>query len=248
MFETAILSQGPQTKRVWTTCLGFTGQAVLVGGMLVGPLIWPQALPNFLRATSISAPIMRSPAPLPEGPRFVPTTPILVARPDHALYIPRKVPTSVAAINDLESGAPVTSYTSSGPVGPATGGIGLPDGVVGALPTDRPRPPEPVVVKAPAIPTKPPLVTRMQMAEPIQRINPIYPELAKRARISGKVELMGVLGTDGRIHELKVISGHPFLTKAALDAVMQWVYRPTILNGQAVEVSAPITVNFILTN
>jgi protein TonB len=84
------------------------------------------------------------------------------------------------------------------------------------------------------------------MAEPVQRINPVYPELAKRAGISGKVELMGVLGIDGRIHELKVISGHPFLAKAAADAVMQWVYKPTILNGQAVEVSAPITVNFIL--
>jgi protein TonB len=57
---------------------------------------------------------------------------------------------------------------------------------------------------------------------------------------------MGVLGTDGRIHEVKVLSGHPFLVKAAVDAVMQWVYRPTILNGTPVEVQAPITVNFIL--
>jgi len=82
---------------------------------------------------------------------------------------------------------------------------------------------------------KPPRVTQMQMAEPIQRVTPVYPEMAKRTRISGKVELMGVLGTDGRIHEIKVLSGHPFLVKAAVDAVMQWVYRPTILNGQAVK-------------
>jgi protein TonB len=70
--------------------------------------------------------------------------------------------------------------------------------------------------------------------------------MARQVRVSGKVELMGVLGTDGRIHELKVLSGHPLLVKAAVDAVMQWVYRPTVLNGQPVEVQAPITVNFIL--
>ena len=88
----------------------------------------------------------------------------------------------------------------------------------------------------------------MQMAEPLERVSPVYPELAKRMRIAGKVELLGLLGTDGRIHELKVVHGHPLLVKAAVDAVMQWVYRPTVLNGQPVEVSAPITVNFILTN
>jgi protein TonB len=60
------------------------------------------------------------------------------------------------------------------------------------------------------------------------------------------VELLGVLGTDGRIHELKVLRGHPLLINAALDAVRQWIFEPTMLNGQAVEVSAPITVNFIL--
>ena len=55
-----------------------------------------------------------------------------------------------------------------------------------------------------------------------------------------------MLGTDGRIHELKVMRGHPLLVGAALDAVRQWIYAPTTLNGQAVEVSAPITVTFIL--
>ena len=57
----------------------------------------------------------------------------------------------------------------------------------------------------------------------------------------------GLLGTDGRIHELKVLSGHPLLVKAAVDAVSQWTYAPTILNGQPVEVVAPITVTFKMT-
>jgi protein TonB len=64
--------------------------------------------------------------------------------------------------------------------------------------------------------------------------------------VSGVVELLGVLSTDGRIHELKVVRGHPLLVAAALDAVRQWIYEPTLLNGQAVEVAAPITVTFTL--
>ena len=81
---------------------------------------------------------------------------------------------------------------------------------------------------------------------PCKRVDPIYPSIARAARVSGTVELLGVLGTDGRIHELKVLRGHPLLITAALEAVRQWVFAPTILNGQAVEVAAPITVNFIL--
>jgi len=65
------------------------------------------------------------------------------------------------------------------------------------------------------------------------------PPLARQMHI-------GVLGTDGRIHELKVLRRHPMLVKAALDAVRQWTYAPTILNGQAVEVVAPIVVTFKL--
>jgi protein TonB len=80
----------------------------------------------------------------------------------------------------------------------------------------------------------------------VRRVEPVYPDLARRARISGEVQLEGVIGTDGRIRELKVLSGHPLLTKAALDAVSQWLYRPTTLNGEAVEVIAPITVTFRL--
>src|SRR5947208_13274936 len=103
MFETAVLSQGPQTKRVWTTCLGFTGQALLIGGMLVGPLIWPQALPNLLRVVSISAPRGPERPQVAEPPRFVPRTPGLVARVTRLFTEPRMVPAAIPVINDIES-------------------------------------------------------------------------------------------------------------------------------------------------
>jgi protein TonB len=84
------------------------------------------------------------------------------------------------------------------------------------------------------------------MAQLLHRVEPVYPPLARQTRISGTVELTGVVGTNGRIRELRVVSGHPFLAAAALEAVRQWVYEPTLLNGEPVEVIAPITVNFRL--
>lgn len=86
----------------------------------------------------------------------------------------------------------------------------------------------------------------VKMARLLHRVDPVYPPIARQARISGTVELTGVIGIDGRIRELQVVHGHPFLAKAALEAVRQWTYEPTLLNGAAVEVIAPITVNFLL--
>jgi protein TonB len=84
------------------------------------------------------------------------------------------------------------------------------------------------------------------MAKLVKQVIPIYPQLAKNARIYGVVHLVGIIGKDGTIRNLQLISGHPMLAKAALDAVAQWVYQPTLLSGEAVEVICPIDVNFTL--
>jgi protein TonB len=80
----------------------------------------------------------------------------------------------------------------------------------------------------------------------VNKTNPAYPPLARQARIQGTVKLEGVIGKDGTVQELKVVSGHPLLIQAALDAVRNWRYRPTMLNGQPVEVITTIDVNFTL--
>jgi protein TonB len=77
-------------------------------------------------------------------------------------------------------------------------------------------------------------------------VTPVYPTSARQARISGTVRIEAVIGRDGIIQSLQVMSGHPWLAQAALDAVRQWVYRPTLLNGERVEVSKQIDVNFKL--
>ena len=80
----------------------------------------------------------------------------------------------------------------------------------------------------------------------MHRVEPQYPEMARKMRVAGVVELEGVIGTDGRLRELRVVNGHPLLARAALEAVRQWIYAPTTLNGDPVEVIAPITVTFRL--
>ena len=102
------------------------------------------------------------------------------------------------------------------------------------------------------MPEKPPVIPRfregglVRRAELVFRPEPQYPALARQMRISGTVELEGVIGTDGHLRELRIVSGHPLLARAALQAVSQWVYKPTLLNGDPVEVIAPITVTFRL--
>jgi protein TonB len=80
----------------------------------------------------------------------------------------------------------------------------------------------------------------------IHRVEPAYPPLAKAARIQGTVQLQAIISKNGAIQNLQVLSGHPMLVTAAVEAVRQWRYRPYILNGDPVEVETQITVNFVL--
>jgi periplasmic protein TonB len=78
------------------------------------------------------------------------------------------------------------------------------------------------------------------------RVNPTYPPLARQARISGQVVLRAVIAKDGSIENLTLVSGHPMLAPAAIEAVKQWKYRPYLLNGEPVEVDTEVLVNFTL--
>jgi protein TonB len=78
----------------------------------------------------------------------------------------------------------------------------------------------------------------------VNRVEPVYPQIAKISGIQGQVKLHAIIGRDGRIQSLSAVSGHPLLLRAAMEAVEQWRYRPYVLNGEAVEVETFITVNF----
>ena len=86
----------------------------------------------------------------------------------------------------------------------------------------------------------------MQAARLVNRVQPLYPPLARQTRISGTVKLHAIIGKNGAVEQLQVVSGHPLLVQSALDAVRQWRYQPTLLNGDPVEVDTEIDVVFSL--
>ncbi len=86
----------------------------------------------------------------------------------------------------------------------------------------------------------------VQSAKLLRQPRPVYPQLAKQARIQGVVKLHALISKEGTIENLTLISGHPLLAPAALEAVKQWMYQPTLLNGEPVGVDTEIDVNFTL--
>jgi protein TonB len=115
-----------------------------------------------------------------------------------------------------------------------------------------PPPPPPAATPVIATPAPPPPPQRIQVNAEIQEamlvnmVRPDYPPAAKASRIQGAVHLRAIIDRQGNITELQVIEGHPLLAAAARAAVEKWRYRPTILNGSAVEVATEILVNFRL--
>jgi len=123
----------------------------------------------------------------------------------------------------------VAGGSMGGVLGGVIGGIGT------APPPPKPKPTGPIRVGG-----------NVQAARIVNRVQPIYPPLARQTRISGTVRLHAIISKDGTIQQLEVISGHPLLQQAALDAVRQWRYQPTLLNGEPVEVDTTIDVIFSL--
>ena len=124
-----------------------------------------------------------------------------------------------------------------------------PIGVFGsdAINSNHPPPPPSVHVVKPRVPDAPVHVTsKLQEAKLINKVVPRYPPLALQTRQFGMVRLIATVGKDGHVTAIQVVSGPSFLVPAAVEAVKQWVYRPTVLNGTPVEVIAPIDINFIL--
>jgi len=80
----------------------------------------------------------------------------------------------------------------------------------------------------------------------VKNVNPVYPSIAQSARVQGVVIIEATIGPDGRVQDTKVLRSIPLLDQAAVDAVKQWTYTPTLLNGVPVPVIMTVTVNFTL--
>jgi protein TonB len=248
MFEDSLLEYGGRgkTKKGWTVALSFIVQATILTVLVLIPLIYTEALPRTMGITMLMAPPPPPPPPPPPAPAVVRVQPRIIQQPQEMVQ-PRAIPREIARI--VEDPLP-----PPGPVGGVVGGVaggipggssgGILGGIISAAPP--PPPPPPPVEAAPPPPERVRVGGQVQSARLMNQARPVYPPLARQARVQGTVRLEAVINRDGVIEELKVVSGHPLLVQAALDAVRQWRYQPTMLNGVAVEVITTIDVNFTL--
>jgi protein TonB len=261
MFESTMIAMPGRADRAWSAMAGFAAQCAMLTAAVLVPMMFPDSLPSVRSIYILLAPSPPPPPPPPAQELSAPRSAVVrhLQLRDGVLLEPRTMPARPQMLIE----EPLSEAERSGRGG-VPGGVagGVDGGVVGSMltdvlnraatavrvepPTPKPLPAEPVKTAAPAPLKRVVVGGAVQEAMLINRVMPVYPALARQARISGDVVLHGVIGTDGRIRELRLLRGHPLLAPAALDAVRQWVYRPTRLNGVPVEVEAPITVHFTL--
>lgn len=239
MFEDSLIESGRKlkTKRPATAVFSFGLQAVIIGIMILIPLLFTEALPKTQLMTFLVAPPPPPPPPPPPAAVKV-VKQVETDIVNNQLRTPTKIPKKVEMIKEEE--AP----PSVGVVGGVPGGIpgGQMGGVIGGIIGNTP-----VAVPKVATPQRVRVSQGVTQGMVLKRVQPMYPQMAKIARVQGPVVLAAIIGKDGTIQNLHVIStASPLLNQAALDAVKQWRYRPYILNGEPVEVDTQITVNFTL--
>src|ERR1700688_1431872 len=243
MFEDSLLESGGRlkTKRGRTTTFAIILEIALIGVMVLLPLIFTEALPKQQLMTFLVAP---PPPPPPPPPAAAPVKIVKQIQTDivnGALRTPTKIPQKIQMIKEEE--APPPAMASSGVVGGVPGGIpgGQMGGVIGGIISSTP-----VAVPKVATPQRVRVSQGVVSGLKVKDVKPNYPPLARQARIQGAVVLHALISKDGSITGLTLISGHPMLAPAAIDAVKQWRYKPYLLNGEPVEVDTEVQVNFTL--
>lgn len=252
MFERSFIETGfnaTNNRSRWAALVSMALQTAMVTVLILLPLLFTEALPRLINVTELAPP----PAPAPRGggggavseKRRVPVNAVAA---DGRIHVPSTTPKTIDMGGHDEAPYILSAAepTGVGPLGP-----GVPNGVDGGTSIVPP-----VLV---ANNTRPAVVARPEekriaVSEGvlegllIRRIVPDYPVLARKARVQGEVLLHAVISKDGSIEGLRMVSGHPLLAKAAVDAVQRWRYRPYMLNRQPVEVETEITVHFTLGN
>ena len=248
MFEDALMENVQKGTSRWSVVLSTVLQLLLVGVVLLIPLINYYELPDADFMTFLTAP--PPPPPPPPPPAAVVQVKAVPKEFDSgALTQPVAIPDKVAIIEE-DIAAP--SAGIAGVVGGVPGGTvggqlgGVLGGIISSAASNAPPPPPPPPVKKKAPPKRIRVGGNVAKARLTRQVRPQYPPLARQARIQGTVKLSAVISKDGSIQKLEVMSGHPLLVPSALAAVKQWRYKPTLLNGEAVEVLTNIDVNFTL--
>ena len=235
----------------WTFAASMSLQSILVAAALVLPLLHIARIETRMPMGLIIPRPINAPPEIRQvasnsgtASAALLTHPVRTYRPFQA---PSHIPVHIAMGPDLPD-APIYNIGIAGGGGASGVETGIPGLALGpAIVIQPPEPKRPAAAPA-AHPAVAPLTVggKVQAAKLIFAPKPVYPPLAKSARISGTVKLAARIAEDGHIRDLRVITGHPMLLQSAIEAVRQWIYQPTLLNGVPVEVLTDIEVNFLL--
>jgi protein TonB len=236
MFNTLESTWDPSARRGWSTFASFAFQAMALSLLLLIPLFWVQGPPHLFWQEALTAPTFPTHAPTPPVQQHF-TAGTASNLLDGHVITPRWIPLHPQQIDDETAGpiAPVLPNVSFSS-GSSNSDRGVPYGLGNSIPMAIPT----------HVATKPLRLSHISEGNLIHRVQPIYPEIARLARIQGLVVLRAVISKAGTIENLALESGHPALVPAAINAVKQWRYRPYLLNNEPVEVETEITVNFVL--
>src|SRR5215470_921712 len=218
--------------RRWTALASFVLQGIVVSAAVILPLLNPTNLSDSLLGHSLLTPISFG------------DTGVKVRQQQTGHISPVHAPIIVAAnvFGFHKNGGDDSAITNPGPPGPPNIALG-PGSPFGPSNLFSPASVQPILKPTP-VPPRP--VSVMMEGNLIHRVEPPYPMIAKQIRLQGTVLLRAMVGADGTIEQIQVISGHPILAQAARDAVRQWRYRPYFLNGIAIPVETEVTVKFNL--
>ena len=227
-----------RSHRGWTTLFSFAVQSLAVCCLLLLPLLYTDGLPRLTLLVPLLAPA--PPPSLPPAQQHRNLSPTSLSNMmGIRLVTPSQIPLSVNLLTETVPPPPMVDPNAIG-VGHGTGDPNVRGNVPGAS-----------LGNAPVLPPPPPVahgrpISHMMEGNLIFRFQPDYPVLARQVRVQGQVVLRAVISREGTIENLQVLSGHPMLVRAAVDAVRQWRYRPYQLNGEPVEVETEVRVNFVL--
>ncbi|HSZ61218.1 MAG TPA: energy transducer TonB [Terriglobales bacterium] len=224
-------------RRGWSTLASFTMQALALSLLLAVSLLWVGGPPQ-VRWLQLTAPASFTPVGDEQPVRGGHTSaPVRNFRLDQ-IIAPPSIPTHIVNNGDDNSvpAAPDFSSIDTGDIRSGHGGADVAHGI-GDMP---------VVIPPRPVAAKPLMVSHLAEANLLHKVQPIYPPIARQARVQGAVELRAIISKTGTIENLIVVRGHPMLSSAAIEAVRQWRYRPYLLNGEPIEVETEITVNFLL--
>ena len=244
MFDDLVISSAnpKKTNKPWTVALSVLVQSAIVIFMILIPLIYTEALPKQMLTTFLVAPAPPPPPPPPAAAVTKIVKPVARLIQQGKMMAPTVIPKKVNIIKEEELPPDVGAV---GVVGGVPGGVpggsasGVLGGIIGGVGGGPPPPPR-------ATQSRIRVGGQVQQAKMLRMVQPVYPAIAKTAHISGTVILHAIISKDGNVEQLEYVSGPPLLMRAAMDAVKQWRYQPTTLNGEAVEVDTTISVVFTL--